>query len=54
MIEPKMIEAKRQDTRTVCRICARNVPLQKFALCHLDNAAWLRYLLSNRLTSRGL
>ena len=35
------------------RICARNVPLQKSALPHLDNAAWLRYLLSNRLTSRG-
>ena len=29
-----------------------NVPLQKFALDHLDNAAWLRYLLSNRLKTR--
>jgi hypothetical protein len=40
MIEPKMIEPKRHgDTPVVCRICARNVPLQKLALPHLDRAA---------------
>jgi hypothetical protein len=39
MIEPRMIEPKRRDTRVVCRICARNVPLQKSALSHLDHAA---------------